>query len=159
MRVSREAGAQVAGPVTCSAWERWKPAARARTHALAAAVLWTLVGLGLAAAGIVWTAGGLGVWGWGSGLAAVAVGVAKARMALEPTARKALARIRARGDGRCLGGFLSWRSWMFVVAMMALGAVLRRSPVPRGLLGFVYLAVGTGLLWASREFWAGARRL
>ncbi|RMG90131.1 MAG: hypothetical protein D6708_08945 [Candidatus Dadabacteria bacterium] len=92
-------------------------------------------------------------------MGAVVVGVAKARMALVPTARKALARIRARGDGRCLGGFLSWRSWLFVAAMMALGAVLRRSPVPRGLLGFVYLAVGTGLLWASREFWAGARRL
>ena len=34
--------------------ERWKPAAGARTHLLAAALLWTAVGAGLSGAGIVW---------------------------------------------------------------------------------------------------------
>ena len=38
-----------------SSWaERWKPAAGVRTHLLAAALLWTAVGAGLSAAGIVW---------------------------------------------------------------------------------------------------------
>jgi len=148
----------VDGTVRAPAWERWKPAAPARVHLLAAALLWTGVGVGLGTAGAVWTFGAAGAWGWALVPAALVVGLLKARVALEPTARRSAARIRARGDGRCLGGFLSWRTWLFVAAMMALGAGLRRSPLPRGVLGFVYVAVGAALLWGSRVFWAEVSR-
>jgi hypothetical protein len=77
---------------------------------------------------------------------------------LSRTARRAAARIARRGDGTCLGGFLSWQSWLFVLGMMAAGAALRRSALPRTALGVVYVAVGIALLWGSRVFWAAWRR-
>ncbi|NOY43955.1 MAG: hypothetical protein GXP50_00665, partial [Deltaproteobacteria bacterium] len=55
------------------AWERWKPAAPARVHLLAAALLWTGVGVGLGTAGAVWTFGAAGGWGWALVSAALVV--------------------------------------------------------------------------------------
>ncbi|GAB4261546.1 MAG: hypothetical protein Kow0092_11190 [Deferrisomatales bacterium] len=133
--------------------ERWKPAAPARTQVLLAALLWTGVGLGLSTAGVhwIWRAGGYRI----AALTALgaALGLTKARLALDRTAGRIAARIAARGDGTCAGGFLSWKSWLFVGAMMALGATLRRSPLPRVPLGVLYTAVGVALLWGSRVFW------
>ncbi len=157
MRVPGEAQAPMAGTVRqgrAAAWlERWKPAAPARAHVLAAAAVWTGVGVGLGTAGLVWTAEAEPPWPWLLVPLAVAAGVAKGRFALDRAARRAAGRIRARGDGRCLGGFLSWRMWLFVLGMMVLGGALRRSSVPRPALGFVYTAVGAALLWGSRIYW------
>ncbi len=137
--------------------ERWKPAAAARTHLLLAALLWTGVGLGLLGAGVAWSARARWPWPWVVVPAAAAAGLVKGRLALDRVARRSAARIRARGDGRCLGGFLSWRTWVFVLVMMGLGATLRRSPVPRPALGAVYVAVGVAMVWGSRVYWAGWR--
>ena len=133
--------------------DRWKPSARARTHVLLAALLWTAVGGGLSLAGLVWCARAVRPWSWALASGGVALGILKGRFALERTARSSAARIASRGDGKCLGGFLSWKSWVFVLAMVTAGAVLRRSGLPRELLGVLYTAVGTALLWGSRVYW------
>jgi hypothetical protein len=131
-----------------------KPAAPGRTHLLAAAVLWSLSGLGLFLTGTAWMAGSR-VRSWPLfALAAVAVGALKARLALRGAALRIAARIEARGDGKCLGGFLSWRSWLIVFSMMALGRLLRMSPLAVHLRGAVYAAIGTALLFASGAFWS-----
>ncbi len=159
MRVPREAPPGVEGAVKPGTpMARWKPAAAARTHLLAAGLLWTVVGAGLLAAGLRWCAGIGGAAAWGLAAAGVAAGLLKGRLALDRTARRAAARIRSRGDGNCLGGFLSWKTWLFVLGMMGLGAVLRRSGLSRAVLGPVYTAVGTALLWGSRIYWAERAR-
>lgn len=137
--------------------ERWKPAARARTHLLLAGSMWTGVGTGLTVAGARWTLLNGGAWSVPLLGAGVALGLFKGKVALERTAARSSNRILRRGDGKCAGGFLSWKTWLFVVAMMGLGAGLRRSPAPRALLGVIYVAVGTGLLWGSRVFWRAHR--
>lgn len=141
-----------------STLQRFKPAARARTQVFLAAVLWTAVGAGLFGTGTVWMNRAHPPWLVGLLALAAGLGLAKGQLLLSRTARKAAARIALRGDGTCLGGFLSWRSWLFVLAMMAGGAVLRRSTLPRTALGVVYVAVGVALLWGSRVFWAAWRR-
>ncbi len=138
--------------------DRWKPAARARTHLLLAGLLWTCVGAGLWLAGVRWSAQSNPPWGLVLVSAGCAVGVAKGRWALERSARASAERIARRGDGKCLGGFLSWQSWVLVLGMMAAGFVLRRIGTPPAILGFVYTAVGAGLLWGSRIYWSARRR-
>ncbi len=130
--------------------EKSKPAAAARVHLMLAWVLWAVVGTVLAGFGARW------LWQsqtpatpWLTGLA-VAIGAFKARFVLDRVARKIVDRIRERGDGRCLGGFLSLRSWAFVAVMAGGGRVLRGSHVALGLLGILYIAVGTALLLSSR---------
>ena len=130
-----------------------KPAASARTHILLAAVMWTLVGSALLFFGTRWlfTGGTL----WISTLLPIALvgGLLKARFVLSRTAKRVITRIRARGDGRCLGGFISWKSWLLVFCMMAMGRLLRGSHLPRMTVGFIYALIGTALLTAGITFW------
>jgi len=137
--------------------ERFKPAARARTHLLAAALLWTVVGLGLAAAGIAWSFGSALPWSLLLAAAGVAAGTVKGRLVIRKMADWNTARIIARGDGHCLGGFLAPKTWLLIIVMMGSGILLRRSGVPRPILGVLYTAVGTGLLFGGRQLWKAWR--
>jgi len=133
---------------------RLTPKASGRTHLLAAGLLWSLVGLGLFCAGVIWMARAESSWFVPVLLAAAVVtGVAKARFVLDRRAREIVRRIEERGDGRCLGGFLSWKSWLAVAAMAALGQVFRASSLPALVRGAICLAVGLALLIASRLAW------
>jgi hypothetical protein len=133
--------------------DRLKPRARAGTQLLAAALLWTIVGCALGAVGVVWCLSAPSFWPFVLLVAAAALGLAKGRWFIEPVARRNVARLVERGDGRCLGGFLSWKTWLFVASMMALGMALRRSPLPRPLLGLIYAAIGVALLTGSLPLW------
>jgi hypothetical protein len=137
--------------------ERFKPAARARTHLLAAALLWTIVGLGLAAAGIAWSFGSAFPWSLLLAVAGVAAGVVKGLLVIRKMADWNTARIIARGDGHCLGGFLAPKTWLLIIIMMSSGILLRRSGVPRPILGVLYTAVGTGLLFGGWQLWKAWR--
>jgi hypothetical protein len=134
--------------------ERWKPAVGVRTQLTAASVLWTCVGLGLGTAGVVWCLATGEPWMLVA--LGVAIGLAKAWFIIRPVALRNAARIIERGDGKCLGGFLSWKSWAFVGAMMGVGFVLRHSPLPRSVLGVLYVAIGAALLAGALPLWRSA---
>ncbi|MCK5376249.1 MAG: hypothetical protein KAJ97_04145 [Acidobacteria bacterium] len=134
-----------------------KPAAAAHVHLMLVGLMWTVVGVALVGWG--------GRWLWQSpipaapwlAVLALAIGAFKARFVLDRAARRIVDRIRERGDGRCLGGFLSIRSWALVAAMAGGGRLLRGSHLARGLLGVLYIAVGTALLLSSRVAWRAWR--
>jgi len=134
--------------------ERWKPRAAGRTQLLLAGALWTIVGAMLLGFGARWT---LEAFGPRSGLPAtvlaIAVGLLKGRFVLDRTARRITDRIAARGDGRCAGGFLSWRSWLLVALMSGAGRLLRGGLLSHTVVGPIYAAIGTGLLFSSRTAW------
>ena len=133
--------------------ESYKPAASARLHLLLAALMWTVVGALLLYFGSRWVLAGRIPYAW-LWLAVVAGGgVLKARFVLEPAAGRTIERIRTRGDGRCIGGFLSVRSWIFVALMVVAGRFLRGGLAPRIVVGLVYTGVGVGLLLAVRRLW------
>ncbi len=119
------------------------------THLLAAASLWSLIGIYLTVRGVLLC--GAGPF-WPMALA-VAAGACKSRLILDHSARKNRTRILARQDGSCLGGVYSWRMWGFIVLMMLLGRLLRTSGLSDWVVGMVYLAVGTALFWSSRLLW------
>lgn len=119
-----------------------------------ASLMWSLAGLGLCIAGTIWMAQSRSSWVVPIALVAIAAGIMKARLVLDRTAGAIIRRIDGRGDGRCLGGFLSWRGWCLVAAMVILGRLLKMSPLPLLPRGAIYLAIGTALLVASRCAWA-----
>jgi hypothetical protein len=132
--------------------ETFKPAAAARVHLLAACFMWTAVGAVLTFFGARWT------WrvpteavAWMTA-GALAVGVLKSRTVLDRAARNIAHRILERGDGRCLGGFLSLRSWVLVAGMAVAGRLLRGA-VGREIVGLLYIAVGSSLVMSSRLLW------
>jgi hypothetical protein len=140
-------------PALAHWFEDHKPTALPRTQVLMAQLIWTLVGLGLLGLGLTWVLQGFGPPGLLYAAPFVAVGLFKAIFALDKVARRTLGRIDARGASRCALGFLSTKSWLLVLGMMVCGRLLRASSLPRADIGFLYLAVGTGLLVGSRTLW------
>lgn len=132
---------------------RLTPVADRGTHVIAAATLWSLVGIGLGASGLVSIFGADTDWAWVMVLAAVILGYVKAHFVLFKTGARIVERIERRGDGRCLGGFQSWKNWAMVAGFILLGRALRATPMPDWLLGGIFLAVGVGLLLASVPIW------
>lgn len=130
-----------------------RPAAPMRIHLLLAATAWSAVGLGLLTAGARWTvrAGTRGMPMW---LAmAATIGVLKAVFVLRRAAARVVTRIEAHGDGRCIGGFFSWRTWLLVILMSVTGRMLRIIGLPLAITGLIYVAVGSALLVASGWLW------
>ena len=132
--------------------EDHKPAAAVSTHLMLAWLMWASVGAALVFFGARWSLQVGPVLAPWLMAGAIAVGLAKSRLVLDRAARRIVDRIRARGDGRCLGGFLSLRTWGLVVLMMASGRLLRSS-LARGIIGPLYLAIGTALCLSSRLSW------
>lgn len=114
-------------------------------------MLWTVVGTGLALSGARWAPRG----GGAALLAGIALvlGALKAHLALRHAAARIVDRIRARGDGRCVGGFLSPYTWLFVLLMVLSGRLLRAA-LPLTWVGLIYLAVGAAMLMGSLRLWA-----
>jgi hypothetical protein len=140
---------------------RLTPRAGVRVQLVSAAVVW-LVG-----AGIMLVRGALFLhdrWVPLIVAAAILIGLTKERYVLNRYARKAVARIHARGRA-CWFGFFSVKAWFFIAVMMGGGIALRRSvfadtgdviPWGRDLLALIYVAVGTALAHADRVYWQAA---
>jgi len=136
-------------------YDRFVPRVGTRFQLHAAAFMW-LIGASIL---IVRGAGYLQDRYWHAWVLAVALalGIIKARFILDRAARKAVARIFARGRG-CFFGFFSWQSWLLVAVMMGGGILLRElvvhpGVIGAGILGAVYIGIGTALALADRIFW------
>jgi len=132
--------------------ESHKPAAAVPTQLMLAWLMWAMVGSALVGFGARWLWGAAPVVAPWLAAGAVAVGAVKSRLVLDAAARRIVARICARGDGRCLGGFLSLRTWGLVFLMTVAGSLLRGT-LARGIVGPLYITVGTALCLSSRLFW------
>lgn len=135
------------------------PSAGRKTQLLLAAGMWTIVGLMLPTMGIVWDLQGYRLLGLLFALPFLGVGLLKSKI-LDRVSVRTIAHIRSRDPHGFVLGFLPVTSWLLIALMMASGIVLRHvltGPHPRAWLGFVYVAVGSGLLMSSRKLWRGWR--
>jgi len=119
----------------------------------AAGLTWTVMGFILLSWALLWLVYGSGVRGTVLLALFAGMGLIKSRLVLDKVARRIANRIHERGDGRCLGGFLSPQNWLLVGCMMALGMVVRRLGLPHLVTGSVYAAVGSSLLVSGRVIW------
>jgi len=137
-----------------SFWETHKPRASKWTHLLIASLVWSIVGVVLIIRGSFYA---IKPYGW-IGLLyctpALILGFVKAKWVLDKTAHKIIKRIEERGDHKCIGGFISFKNYLLIVAMIFLGITLRKSGYfPAWFVAIVYVAIGAGLLFSSRLIW------
>lgn len=136
------------------------PSASERTQLIAAATMWLIGASILLVRGVgylqdrYWHA-----WALAAGLA---LGVFKSRVLLDRVARRAVARIRERGRASFIG-FFSLKSWALVAVMMGAGMTLRRlvvhpDVIGAGIMGAIYIGIGTALVMTDRVFWREALR-
>jgi hypothetical protein len=133
--------------------EDHKPHASHRVQLMLAQLMWSMVGLMLFTIGLRWIMHRYGDLGLLYALPFLALGLTKAFLVLDRVAYGAIDRVASRPADACAGGFFSTKSWLLVIGMMATGQVLRASPLPRADIGFLYVAVGTALLFSSRHIW------
>lgn len=136
------------------------PPAAERTQLVSAAAMWLIGASILLVRGTAYLSDRY----WHAWVLAIglALGVMKARLLLDGVATKAVARIRNRGRAHFFG-FFSARSWLLVAVMMGGGMLLRRlvvhpDVIGAGIMGAVYIGVGSALLLADRVFWHAALR-
>jgi len=132
---------------------KYKPAASASTHIFLAALVWSGVGAMLLLRGILnlLALGPSALWPLPIYLV---IGFLKGKFVLTKTAVKNVNRINCRPEEKhCIGGFMSWKAWLLVAAMIFLGRVLRASPLPRPVVWGIYSAIGTALLIGSLMLW------
>lgn len=65
---------------------------------------------------------------------------------------KNLGRIKSLDPKTCVFAFMSWKSYMLVIIMIAMGILLRRSPIPRNLLSIIYIGIGLALVLSSIRY-------
>ncbi|MCK4659855.1 MAG: hypothetical protein KAV82_10080 [Phycisphaerae bacterium] len=133
--------------------ERFKPAAPQNVHVLLAALMWTVVGGSLFYSGARWVMRAETGYVYLQLAVAIILGVLKARFVLDRAAGRIIERIRVRGDGRCLGGFVSLKTWTLIALMAMMGWLFRGGLFSEHIVGLLYTAIGTALAIGARNFW------
>jgi hypothetical protein len=65
---------------------------------------------------------------------------------------KNLGRILPMEEKRCVFSFLTWKSYIMVALMVALGVLLRHSPIPKPYLSMLYTGIGLALVLSSVRY-------
>ena len=125
----------------------------------ASGVMWSAVGIMMCATGVIWLApkGIVNAAGWG--LAGVIFAVASVRWCFGGIAQKNIRRLRQLPDRGCLFAFQAWKSYLIIIIMIALGIILRQSPIPRHFLAVAYTAIGGALFLSSFYYYHHLARL
>jgi len=139
---------------------RFTPRADVRAQLYGAAIVWAVALRILIVRGLGYVSDRY--WHAWALAAALAIAVIKSRYLLDRVARKAVIRIRERGRA-CFFGFFSVKTWAFVALMMGGGITLRHfvvdpGAIGAGIMGAIYLGIGTALALADRIFWHAALR-
>ena len=135
-----------------------EPAVRRRTLILSAAAAWVLAGAFLSVRAILWFRSSNRSVLWMIGLA-LTIGFLKGRFLLSRMARRNIRRILALSPHKekiCLFAFQAIQAYLVILGMMAIGILLRHSSVALEVLAVVYLAIGSGLMYASLPCWMAA---
>jgi hypothetical protein len=133
-------------------------------HLLIAALIWTVVGVGLSTmGGLFWFhlpyLGDLDARHLAIGGTAIGVGLLKGKFVLDKTAGRVVDRantLTETNPAKSIFQMFGGKTIALVGAMMFIGYVLRATGVSYEIRGLVYLAVGPALLWSSRNYWTAA---
>lgn len=140
--------------------DRLTPRASARAQLFVAATVWAIGAGILISRGIQyvhdrsWHSWLLG------GALALAIAIPKSRYILDKAALKGVNRILSRGR-KCVFGCFSFGGYAFIGVMMGGGILIRNTFVSpgafgAGILGAIYLGIGTALVFADRIYWHAA---
>jgi len=131
--------------------EKFKPAASKKILLIIAGSMWICVGGMLALLAITWLSNYRGdpwffaVPGFIAALLIHHFGFAK-------IVDKNLERISRLPGKPCIFSFISWKSYLVIIIMVAMGVTLRHSAIPKQYLSVIYLGIGMALFLSSIRY-------
>ena len=85
-------------------------------------------------------------------VAGVTIALAANRFAFTRLAQRNIQRILRYPDKVCVFAFQAWSGYIMIFGMIALGILLRHSPLPKPYLAVIYVAIGGALIQASLNY-------
>jgi hypothetical protein len=93
------------------------------------------------------------------GLFGIILSLAAYRYGFSGIARKNIDRICLLPEKGCIFAFQAWKSYLIIALMIALGIILRHSPISKQYLAIVYMTIGGALLLSSLQYYRKLWRL
>lgn len=87
----------------------------------------------------------------------ILIGLAVQRFGFSHIVDNNLARILPMTTKCCVFGFVPWKSYLIILLMVAMGRLLRTSPVPKSYLAIVYITMGLAMFLSSFRYFAALR--
>lgn len=130
----------------------FRPSVRKKYLILISGVIWILIGLLLNHYAFNW----LKVNSYTNTYIYIVLGIVLAliihHFGFLKVVNKNLGRIKTLNAETCAFAFMSWKSYLLVVIMMAMGIVLRHSTLSRRLLAVLYIGIGLALILSSIRY-------
>ena len=124
-----------------------------------AGVMWSVVGLMLCRLAYHWLVAIRSLWAVGYGGAGIALGLIAYYFSFSRIVHKNIDRFSRLPERVCFFAFQEWKSYLIIGFMVTLGLLLRHSPLPKGYLAVIYVAVGSAMLLSSLHYYAYLRQI
>ncbi len=150
-RLSRRSGDPKTTMIKISSY---KPAVTNHLLLFLAGLAWILVGIMLLflAFSWLWAASHINIWLFTFSGVISALGVHY--LGFSKIAHNNLQRILSMGQRSCLFAFFPWKSYLIIAVMIAMGAILRHSTIPKHFLAVLYIAIGLALVLSSFKYFS-----
>jgi len=132
---------------------KYKPAVDRHVLLLLAGGMWMAVGAVLLMISCSWLRFCLGKGVFFFAGIGIAAALAISRFGFLRIVDKNVRRILSMEGKRCAFSFISWKSYLLVFVMVAMGITLRRSPIPKSYLSVLYTGIGLALILSSVRYW------
>jgi len=137
--------------------QKYNPAVEKKYLLLPAGFIWMGVGIMLCTLAFRWLLKATHPYPFA--LAGIIAGVIIYRFGFVMLAKKNIERISELEGRHCLFSFITFRSYILVIFMIAIGITLRRSHIQRDWLSLIYNGIGLGLGISSISYFRAYYRL
>jgi hypothetical protein len=132
--------------------DKYKPAVANTFLLFVAGIVWVGVGIMLLILAFSWlsTASNLEIYLYSGG--GILLALLVHHFGFLKIVDKNLNRILQMNGKKCLFSFIPWKSYLIIMAMVAMGALLRHSMVPKKDLAILYIGIGLALILSSVRY-------
>jgi len=132
--------------------DKLKPAVNKNFLLFLAGFMWMAVGIMLNSIAAHWLLGYSRNESWICILAGLAISLVIHHFGFLKIVDKNLGRISKMDGKPCAFSFMSWKSYIIVAIMVAMGIMLRHSSIPKQYLSILYIGIGTALILSSVRY-------
>jgi hypothetical protein len=132
--------------------DKYKPAVTNNLLLFLAGIVWECVGIMLLFLAFSWLsrASNINIYLFAS--AGVVLALLAHHFGFLTIVDKNLKRILLMDEKKCLFSFIPWRSYLIIVVMIIMGALLRHSVIPQQYLAILYIGIGLALILSSVRY-------
>ena len=132
--------------------DKYKPAVTKNVLLFLAGIVWVCVGIMLLYFAVSWLSMASGINIYVFAVTGVIIALLAHHFGFLKIADKNLERTLPLEEKKCLFSFIPWKSYLIVAVMIAIGALLRHSAIPKQYLAILYTGIGLALILSSVRY-------